>query len=92
MIRLYWKNILYSILYNFIYILFCCILDIEYRKGDNNMKVFNINSIIDSLVETVRESIEGYCGYDFVATTLNVNDLRDELYRPQTLDEEDVED
>lgn len=55
------------------------------------MKVFNINSIIDSLVETVRESIdiEGYSGYDFVATTLNVNALKDELYRPQTLNEDD---
>ena len=55
------------------------------------MKVFNISSIIDSLVETVRESIDidGYSGYDFVATTLNVNDLRDELYRPQSLIEDD---
>lgn len=55
------------------------------------MKVFNINSILDSLVETVRESIDGYCGYDFVATeSLNINSLKDELYRPQTIkDDED---
>lgn len=57
------------------------------------MKVFNINSIIDSLVETIRENVEGYNGYDFVATTLNVKCLKDELYRPQTLDlDEDKED
>lgn len=54
------------------------------------MKVFNINSIIDSLIETVRENIDGYSGYDFVATeSLNVNSLRDELYRPQSLSEDD---
>ena len=54
------------------------------------MKVFNINSIIDSLIETVRESIDGYSGYDFVATeSLKINDLRDELYRPQSLSEDD---
>ena len=52
--------------------------------------IFNISDIIDSLVETVRENIEeGYSGYDFVATTLNLNDLRDELYRPQSLSEDD---
>lgn len=52
--------------------------------------IFNISDIIDSLIETVRENInEGYSGYDFVATTLNVNALKDELYRPQTLDEDD---
>lgn len=52
--------------------------------------IFNIESIIDSLIETVRESIEGYSGYDFVATSLlNVNSLKDELYRPQTLNEDD---
>lgn len=54
------------------------------------MKVFNIDSIIDSLIETVRENIEeGYSGYDFVATTLNLNGLKDELYRPQTLTEDE---
>ena len=90
MIRLYWKNILYSILYNLIYILFCCIWNTKYLKGDEEMKVFNINSIIDSLIETVRENIDGYSGYDFVATeSLNVNSLRDELYRPQSLSEDD---
>lgn len=90
MIRSYWKNILYSILFNFIYILFCYILNIEYLKGDEEMKVFNISDIFDSLIETVRESIEGYSGYDFVATeSLRINDLRDELYRPQSLIEDD---
>ena len=61
-------------------------------KGGIYMKVFNINSIIDSIIETVRESIdiEGYSGYDFVATeSLNVNSLKDELYRPQTITEDD---
>lgn len=59
-------------------------------KGGIYMKVFNINSIIDSLVETVRENIEGYSGYDFVATeSLRINELRDELYRPQSLIEDD---
>ena len=59
-------------------------------KGGIYMKVFNINSIIDSLVETVRENIEGYSGYDFVATeSLRVNSLKDELYRPQTITEDD---
>lgn len=55
------------------------------------MKVFNINSIIDSLIETVRENInEGYSGYDFVATeSLKINDLMDELYHPQSLIEDD---
>lgn len=54
------------------------------------MKMFNINSILDSLIETVRESIEDYSGYDFVATeSLRINDLKDELYRPQTLNEDD---
>ena len=55
--------------------------------------IFNIDSVIDSLIETVRESIEGYSGYDFVATeSLNVNSLKDELYRPQTITEDDDED
>ena len=54
------------------------------------MKVFNISDILDSLVETVREGIEGgYSGYDFVATSLNVNSLRDELYRPQTIEDDE---
>ena len=57
-------------------------------KGDEEM-IFNIDSVIDSLIETVRESIEGYSGYDFVATSLNVNSLKDELYRPQSLSEDD---
>lgn len=53
--------------------------------------IFNIESIIDSIIETVRENIDvdGYSGYDFVATSLNVSSLKDELYRPQTLDDED---
>ena len=59
-------------------------------KGGNTMKMFNISDIFDSLIETVRESMEdGYCGYDFVATTLNLNGLKDELYRPQTLTEDE---
>lgn len=54
------------------------------------MKMFNINSILDSIVETVRENVEGYSGYDFVATeSLKINELRDELYRPQSLIEDD---
>ena len=54
------------------------------------MKMFNINSILDSIVETVRENVEGYSGYDFVATeSLKINELRDELYLPQSLIEDD---
>lgn len=52
--------------------------------------IFNISDIIDSLIETVRENIvDGYSSYDFVATSLNLSSLKDELYRPQTLDDED---
>lgn len=59
-------------------------------KGGISMKVFNINSILDSIVETVRENIDGYSGYDFVATeSIRINELRDELYRPQSLIEDD---
>lgn len=56
------------------------------------LKIFNIDSIIDSIIETVREGIDidGYSGYDFVATeSLKLNDLRDELYRHQSLSEDD---
>ena len=54
------------------------------------MKIFSITDIIDSLVETVRESIDGYDGYNFVATeSLKIDGLRDELYRPQTINEDE---
>lgn len=57
------------------------------------MKIFSITDIIDSLVETVRESFDdGYNSYGYVASTMKSNTLKDELYRPTEYSDEDDED
>lgn len=56
------------------------------------MRIFNISDILDAVIESIRSELDGYTGYNYVATeSVKANELRDELYRTQFIrdDEED---